>query len=106
MVQGFPELHRIDQGLAGPIFPVQLVQVLAGDQERGDPFSVVAYADLCQITAACQQKSTPEDVRNFQVDQKNHPLFKIISCHQYVPPITNPFRLVKHLSGLTNTYSC
>jgi len=66
MVQGFPELHRIDQGLAGPIFPVQLVQVLAGDQERGDPFSVVAYADLCQITAACQQKRTSEDVRGFK----------------------------------------
>jgi len=46
MVQRFSELQGIDQGLARTVSLVQLVQVFAGDQECGDPFTVVPEPDL------------------------------------------------------------
>jgi len=51
MVQRFPKLQRIDQGLAGPVIPVQLVQILAGDQKRSNPSAIVADPHITQITA-------------------------------------------------------
>ena len=37
MVQRFPKLQRIDQGLAISILFVQFIQTPAGEQERGNP---------------------------------------------------------------------
>jgi hypothetical protein len=35
VVQGFPEDHRIHQGLAGHIVPVKLVDVFTADHKAG-----------------------------------------------------------------------
>jgi len=51
MVQRFPKLQRIDQGMSGPVIPVQLVQILAGDQKRSNPSAIVADPHITQITA-------------------------------------------------------
>jgi hypothetical protein len=59
-------LDRIDQSAAGPIIPVKAIQVLARNQERGDPFAVLAYPDFGQVAPACQQKSPSEDVRGLK----------------------------------------
>ena len=56
MVQRFPELQRIDQRPAGPIIPVQLVQILAGDQKRSNPSAIVADPHITQITAVAQKE--------------------------------------------------
>jgi hypothetical protein len=66
VVQRLSELNRVDQGTAGPVVPVQAVQVLACDQERCDTFAVVPDTDLGQIAAAGQQISPSEDVCGFK----------------------------------------
>ncbi|MDY7036204.1 MAG: hypothetical protein SV375_08605, partial [Thermodesulfobacteriota bacterium] len=58
MIQRFPELQRINQGLAAPIFPVQ------PDQKRGD--SVTVDLDPGQVPALTQEKRPTEDIRNLK----------------------------------------
>jgi len=72
-------LQRVDQGPAGPIVPIQLGKVFAGNQKRGDPPAVVSDADLGQLSAACQQKCPSKNVRGLQIDQKITPISKNIS---------------------------
>jgi len=62
MVQRFPKLQRIDQGLARPVIPVQLVQILAGDQKRSNPSAVVADPHIAQITAVAQKERSSKNV--------------------------------------------
>lgn len=45
MVQRFPELQGINQGLTRTVSLVQLVQILADYKECGDPFAVVPEPD-------------------------------------------------------------
>jgi hypothetical protein len=66
MVQRFPELQRIDQGLTRPVIPIQLVQILAGDQKRGNPSAIVADPHITQITAVAQKERSSEDVRRLK----------------------------------------
>ncbi len=66
MVQRFPELQRIDQGLTISVISIQLVQILARDQKRGDAFAVVSDAHLGQVTAAAQKIRPSEDVLGFK----------------------------------------
>jgi hypothetical protein len=103
VIKRLPELKRVHQGLAAPVVPVQLVQAVARDQKRGDPLAVVSNPDSAKIPALAQKERPPEDIRGLKADQKITP-FKKFSCHQYVPLITDPFRPVKHLLGLTVTY--
>jgi len=66
MVQRLPKLQRIDQSLTGSVIPVQLVQILAGDQKRSNPSAVVADPHITQITAVAQKERSSEDVRRLK----------------------------------------
>ena len=80
MIQRFPELQGIHQGLvedpesvigAASLFPVQLDQAFTTDQKCGD--SVASPVTLCviefdpgQVPAVAQEKRTTEDIRDFK----------------------------------------
>ena len=96
MVQRFPKLQRIDQGMAVSILFVQSIQTFTGNQKRGNSFAIIPKPDPAQLATSAQKECPSKNVRGFQFDQKNHPLFKKSFRHQYVPWITNPFPLVKH----------
>ncbi len=66
MVKRFPELKRIDQGLAGSVFLVKPVQAFALDQESGNLFAVPVHPDPAQVPAIAQEECTTENVRDFQ----------------------------------------
>ncbi|CAB1065846.1 hypothetical protein D1BOALGB6SA_10645 [Olavius sp. associated proteobacterium Delta 1] len=63
MVQRFPELQRIDQGLAVSILFIKLIQAPAGEQERGNPFTIVPKADSVQLTTSAQKKRSSKNIR-------------------------------------------
>jgi hypothetical protein len=63
LVQGFPELQRVDQGLAVDISPVVPVQVFPLEHEACD--LPTAEPDICQIPAHAHEERTPEDIRGF-----------------------------------------
>jgi len=62
VVQRFPKLQRIDQGLAVSILFVQLIQVPAGEQERGNRFAIVPEADSAQLTTSAQKKRSSKNI--------------------------------------------
>jgi hypothetical protein len=66
MVQRFPKLQRIDQGLAVSILFVQFIQTPAGEQERGNPFAIAPEADLAQFTTCAQKKRTSKNIRGLK----------------------------------------
>ncbi len=66
MIQRFPELKRIDQGLAGSVFLVKPIQSLTLDQKSGNLFAVPVHPDPAQIPAIAQEECPTEDVRDFQ----------------------------------------
>ncbi len=66
MVQRFSKLQRIDQSLPGPVIPVQLVQILAGNQKRSNPSAVAADAHITQITAVAQKERSSKNVRRLK----------------------------------------
>ena len=63
MVQRFPELQRVNHGLAVTILFVKFVQTMAPDKESCYPFAVILDTDPAEIPALTQEKCTPEDVR-------------------------------------------
>jgi hypothetical protein len=65
VIQRFSKLHRVDQGTARPVIAVQLVQVGAGDQKRGDPPAVIAHPDPVQPGAHAQQKCAFKQIGHF-----------------------------------------
>jgi hypothetical protein len=65
MIQGFSQLHRVDQRPAGPVIAVQPVQVLSRDQKRGDPPAVVSDPHPVQPGAHAQQKCALEQIGYF-----------------------------------------
>jgi hypothetical protein len=65
VVQRFSQLHRVDQGTAGPVIAVQTVQILSRDQKGGDPAAVVSDLHLHQISPVAQQKCTLEQIGDF-----------------------------------------
>jgi len=83
MVQRFPKLQRIDQGLTVSILLIQLIQPPTCEQECGNPFAVVAHADCAQFPTLAQKKCASKDIRSFKAvfDQKITPFFlkKIIT---------------------------
>ncbi|MCP3942609.1 MAG: hypothetical protein GY710_14130 [Desulfobacteraceae bacterium] len=60
MIQDFPELQRINKGLAVDIGFVMLMQVTAGKHKTCD--LPIAEADVCKVAAHADKKRTPEDV--------------------------------------------
>jgi len=66
MIQRFPELQRIDQGLPVPILLIQLVQASAGEQERGNPSAISSEADPAQLTAPTQKIRSSKNIRGLK----------------------------------------
>ena len=66
MVQRFPKLQRIDQGLAVSILLIQLIESPAGEQEAGNRFAVVPEADSAQLTTCAQKKRSSKNVRGLK----------------------------------------
>ena len=62
MVQRFPELQRIDQGLAVSILFVQLIQVRAGEQERGYWFTIAPEVDPTQLSTPAQKECPSKNI--------------------------------------------
>jgi len=67
VVQRFPELQRVDQGLAVSILFVQSIQASAGEQEAGNSFAVVPEADPAQLTTPAQKKRSSKNIRGLKV---------------------------------------
>lgn len=66
MVQRFPELQWIDQGLTVAILFIQLIQTPAGEQEAGNPFAIVPKAYSTQLTTSAQKKRPSKNVRGLK----------------------------------------
>jgi|GEM_PF-6232320 len=66
MVQRFPELQRVDQGLAVSILFIQLIQAPPGYQERGNPFAVTPKPDPAQLTTPTQIIGSSKNVRGLK----------------------------------------
>jgi hypothetical protein len=66
MVQRFPELQRVDQGLAVSILFIQLIQAPPGEQERGNPFTIAPEADPAQLTTPAQKKCPSKNIRGLK----------------------------------------
>jgi hypothetical protein len=64
VIQGFPQLQGIHQGLAAPILAVQPDQAFTPDQKRGHTF--VIDPDPGQVPAIAQEKRPTEDVRDLK----------------------------------------
>jgi hypothetical protein len=62
MVQRFPELQRIDQGLTISVISIQFDQILAGDQKRSNPSAIVADPHITHITAVAQKERSSKNV--------------------------------------------
>jgi hypothetical protein len=70
VVQAFSQLDRVDQGTSAPVIAVQTIQIMAGDQKRGDPAAACPDPDFRQDPAAGQKVCAPEKVCGLQSDQK------------------------------------
>lgn len=74
MIQRFPELQRIDQGLAASVISIQFVQPLAGDQKQSDRLAlsvtlcVISKPDPAQLCTPAQKERSSEDVRRLKTD--------------------------------------
>jgi hypothetical protein len=66
VVQRFTQLHRVDQGTAGPVIAVVPVQIGAGDQKCGDPPAVVPDPHAVQPGAHAQQKCPLKQIGHFK----------------------------------------
>ncbi|CAB1057635.1 hypothetical protein D1BOALGB6SA_2388 [Olavius sp. associated proteobacterium Delta 1] len=66
MIQRFPELQRVDQGLTVSILFVQFIQAPAGEQERGNPFAITPEADPAQLTTPTQIIGSSKNVRGLK----------------------------------------
>lgn len=66
MVQGFPELHRINHSVAAYVLPVMFVKVLAGKHKACYLFAVLPEPDVSQITAHAYEKCPSEYVRGLK----------------------------------------
>jgi hypothetical protein len=79
VVQRFSQLHRVDQGTAGPVIAVQTVQILSCDQKGSDPAAVVSDPHLHQIGPVAQQKCTLEQIGDFNgTFQRNLTSFQLL----------------------------
>ena len=66
MVQGFPELDRINQSMAFDIGFVMFMQVVADKHEGRDLFTVVSEPDVRQIAAHAHKECTSKNIRGLK----------------------------------------
>jgi len=73
-------VDRVYQGLTGPVFVIEPVQIIAADLKGGNASGRVFDPDPAQITAFTQEERPDEDVRGLvMLDDGDHLLFKINS---------------------------
>jgi hypothetical protein len=65
MVQGFPELHRIDQGMTVEIGFVMFMQIVACKHKACYLASALPEPDILKITAHAHEECSSEDVCGF-----------------------------------------
>jgi hypothetical protein len=70
MVQRLPQMHRVYQGGAGLVFPVELMDANAGDHEGG--YHALIEGDAGQVTAVAEQEGPQEDIRGLVVLDWDH----------------------------------
>jgi hypothetical protein len=83
VVQRFPELDRVYQGMTVDIGFVVFGKVLAVKKKGRDLSAVHPKADGLKIPAHAQIKSPSEDVRGLKACQENHPLSDLIFGGRY-----------------------
>jgi hypothetical protein len=66
MVQRFPKLQRIDQGLAVSILLIQSIQACTGNQKRSDSSAIVPEPDPAQLTTSAQKECPSKNVRGLK----------------------------------------
>ena len=66
MVQRFPKLQGIYQGLAASVFLIKPAQTFTLDQESGNAFAIAFDPDPGEIPAIAQEKRPTEDVRDLK----------------------------------------
>jgi len=78
VVQRFPKLQRVDQGLAVSILFVQLIQAFTGNQKRSDSFAIIPNPDTTQFSTPAQKKRPSKYVRGLKTvfNQKITPSFE------------------------------
>lgn len=70
-------MDRVNQSLAGPVFMIEPIQVVAADLKGGNAPGRVLDPDPAQITALGQEKGPDEDVRGLvMLGDRSSPPFK------------------------------
>jgi len=66
VVQRFPKLQWVDQGLTVSILFVQLIQAFTGNQKRSDSFAIIPEPDPAQLTTPAQKERPSKNVRGLK----------------------------------------
>ena len=66
MIQRFPKLQRIDQGLAISILFVQSIQAVTGNQKYCDRLAVIPEPDPAQFTTLAQEECASKNIRGLK----------------------------------------
>ncbi|MBU4357628.1 MAG: hypothetical protein KJ822_20115 [Proteobacteria bacterium] len=60
-------MDRVHQGLAGPVFPVEPVKIIAADLKGRNSSGRVLDPDPAQVAAHAEKESTDEDIRGLVI---------------------------------------
>jgi len=66
VVQRFPKLQWVDQGLAVSVLLIQRIQAPAGEQERSYRFTIAPEADPTQLSTPAQKECPSKNVRGLK----------------------------------------
>jgi len=66
VIQRFPKLQRIDQGLAVSILFVQPVQAFTDNQKRSDSLAIIPEPDPVQLSTPTQKKRSSKNIRGLK----------------------------------------
>ena len=67
-------MDRVHQGLAGTVFMIEPVKIVAADLKGGNAPDRILDPDPAQITAFAQEERPDEDVRGLIMLDGYHPL--------------------------------
>jgi len=67
-------MDRVHQGLAGTVFLIEPVKIIAADLKGGDSPGSVLDPNPAQITTLAQEECPDEDVRGLVAFYDHHPL--------------------------------
>ena len=65
-------MDRVHQGLAGTVFLIEPVKIIAADLKGGDPSGRVLDPDPAQITTHAQKECPDEDIRGLVAFYDHH----------------------------------